>query len=157
MQSIKDNNGLFVGYEAEGRLRGLKTFFITGSALQHAGINVVAKISSDVHHVYIGASKSFIDSDRWDVVVNFMASLRALAVFRDILFTVEHPLERAGEVPASVLRDARLIFSLSIDSVPLVGPTTDIEIKIEDSRTALVYSNPQVIDLSYVKDRILEC
>jgi hypothetical protein len=146
MQSDK----FFIGYEAEGRFKGVPTLFVRGF---HKEAWATAT-EYGLNHIYFGAGKEFCLGGAMDDLAMFVVlnQLRVKGVCRSFL-TLEHPLKRVDEIPAIVWEASRVILS---HDVPVPHALLrDTEIKLENASTALVYGNPQVIDLSYVHDRPL--
>jgi hypothetical protein len=68
-----------------------------------------------------------------------------------LIVTLQHPLVRSSELTLNMWAKCHVLLYHKLSVTPLL--LTNTEVKLEDNNTCAVYSSPQVIDITYAKDR----
>lgn len=133
---------IFIGIEAEGRLRGVQTVFVAGPP--STAEQLIAS-SKGITHIFYGARGYVLTSDDYERIA-------ALAIPSEWCVTVHVPLDRAASIPAFILSRCHVLLYAKAPSAVLAA---DTEIKLEDSARAAIYGSPMMINLEYVYDRTI--
>ena len=138
-------NEMYVGIEAEGRLKGVLTLFCQRPCLAAAA----AAMEHGASHVFFGARGHELDH------VDFaeLDKLRYGAIPETWTITVQVAIPLAHRIPAWVYSRCHVLLYMPMQIADMLAK--DVEVKLENSQWAAVYTNPQMIDLTYVRDRNL--
>lgn len=140
----ENDNEVFIGMEAEGRLRGVHTLFS-----QRPTVDACSKAhKAGVTHIFFGARGYELTTEDFDN----LEKLRYGAIPESWIITVHVALALAHRIPAWAFSRCHVLL---FHPCGIAGQLAhcDIEVKLEDFRTACVYSKPQHIPLDYVYDR----
>jgi len=145
-------NTLFSGIEAEGNWAGFSTLFISsGRMLSETTPKLLDIIERRGYpHVYLGASADRVKSkEGWDKVKEIFSGMSTQKVM-----TVETLLFNTDLIPTWILDcwRIRLLVSQTV-KMSRILKARNVELKLEDTQTALIYGKPSVVDLSYVHDK----
>lgn len=140
---------LFEGIEAEGRLRGVPTLFMRGWDIDLFRRIVRRLEHQNCCHLMVGAGGYILTVRDLEEMERVMFEPQS-STKEAPLVTLHHPLTQAGQIPVTVCSTCHLL--LYAPSIPAVL-RGDVEIKLEDSKVALVYSNPVAVPLAYLYDR----
>jgi hypothetical protein len=136
-------NEMYSGLEAEGRLKGVHTLFSQQPCLAA----VEAARERGISHVFFGVrGHELSDSD--------FAELDRLipgAIPPEWTITIQVRIDRAHTIPAWALSRCHVLLYMPLHMADLLSK--DVEVKLENSAWAAVYGNPQMIDLTYVRDK----
>lgn len=138
-------NEMYVGVEAEGRLKGVLTLF---SQRPCAAATEAAR-THGASHVFFGARGH--ELDEFDYAE--LNRLRYGSIPETWTITVQVALPLAHKIPAWVFSRCHVLLYAPMQIADLLSK--DVEIKLENSQWAAVYTDPQMIDLTYVRDRNL--
>lgn len=139
-------NEIYSGVEAEGRLKGIHTLFSKLPCLAA----VEAARERGISHVFFGVrGHELSDSDFAE-----LDRLRYGAIPETWTITIQVRLERAGFIPAWAFSRCHVLLYHQFHMADLLSK--DVEIKLENVCFAAVYTAPQMIDLTYVRDRNIQ-
>jgi hypothetical protein len=132
---------LFVGKEAEGIYKGVRTLFVVGN--QNYLTVADTAIKNDVQQIYLGACKS--DS--------IEMSLSMLPFCDEYIVTMEIELGALGSVPTAILGKIRLLIRIeSQQDLSMLDPLDMI--KVDTGKNCFIVPVCQMIknELIYVND-----
>ncbi len=138
-------NEMYVGLEAEGRLKGILTLFSMRPCL--AAIEAAKEHGSS--HVFFGARGHELDESDFAE----LDRLRYGSIPETWTITLQVAVPCAHRIPAWAFSRCHILLYMPMLVADLLSK--DVEVKLENSGWAAVYTNPQMIDLTYVRDRNL--
>lgn len=137
---------MYHGVEAEGRLKGIPTLFSKIPCTE--AVEFAFKIP--VTHVFFGVRGHELTAEDFEALEKLLyGSIPAAWIV-----SIQVALARYHAIPAWAFDRCHIL---------LYGPLPmaqnlrlDIEVKLEDQKFAAIYTNPQILDLTYVRDKELK-
>lgn len=108
---------LWVGIEAEGRLKGLKTLFISRNLNYETIFRIADKHKCS--HLYFNAGKRQINA--WDIVEKFIGSKFIITVEATSLISI----------PQKILKNCHIMLRIENNNVNFLKPTDTIKIETQ--------------------------
>lgn len=141
------DNEIYHGVEAEGRLKGVPTVFAKRPCLQA----VEHAKSLSISHVFFGIRGHRLIAEDYETLDKLLFS----AIPPTWIISLHVELDRACAIPAWAYERCHVLLYAPLSIAGLLSG--DVEIKLENHAIAAVYTRPQMIDLTYVRDRELSC
>lgn len=135
---------VFEGIEAEGRLRGVWTHFVQGYD-RHTIMSLISTKS----HVFLGAKGYILTDAELQDLVSLMGRFSHTGL--KALVTLHHPLTQLASIPAQLMGLVHLMLYMPLPGAALLA-TKGLEIKMEDSNTAVIMEATGVVPLDYLYD-----
>lgn len=139
-------NQMYIGIEAEGRLKGVLTLFSQRPCLAA----VEAAKTQGTSHIFFGVRGHELDEADFAE----LDRLRWGAIPETWTVTIQVAMPLAHRIPAWAFSRCHVLLYQPMIIADLLGK--DVEVKLENSGWAAVYTNPQMIDLTYVRDRNIQ-
>lgn len=136
-------NEMYSGIEAEGRLKGVHTLFSKQPCLAA----VEAAKERGISHVFFGVRGHELSSSDFEELERLIPA----AIPPEWIITIQVRLDRSYTIPAWAFSRCHVLLYEALYVADFLGK--DVEVKLENNEWAAVYSKPQMIDLTYVRDR----
>lgn len=140
-------NEIYHGVEAEGRLKGVPTVFAKRPCLE--AVELAKSLS--ISHVFFGVRGHRLDAEDYEQLDKLLFS----AIQPTWIISLHVELDRACTIPAWAYERCHILLYAPFPVAALLSG--DVEVKLENHATAAVYTRPQMLDLTYVRDVNIPC
>jgi hypothetical protein len=141
------SNDIYIGTEAEGRLKGVQTVFAQRPSLEAVGVATKCGIT----HVFFGVRGHRLLEEDYETLEKLLGA----AIPPEWIVSLHVELERASFIPAWAVARCHILLHAPLAFAPFLSG--DVEVKLENRWIAAVYSRPQILDLTYVRDQEAPC
>lgn len=135
---------VFEGIEAEGRLRGVRTHFVRG----YDRYTILSLLTTS-SHVFLGAKGYILSDGELQDLLDLLEGATSAGV--KALVTLHHPLTKLSSIPAPLMGLVHLMLYMRLPGASLLS-IKGLEVKMEDSRTAVIMEATGVVSLDYLYD-----
>jgi hypothetical protein len=141
------DNQIYVGIEAEGRLRGVPTVFSQRPCTR------AAEIANErgINHIFFGVRGHELSASDYEVLFEMLDCDSFGGIRRETIVSLHVAIDRLVDVPAWALSRCHTMLYMPFAAPELLN--MDIEVKLENQRTAAIFSRPQMLDLVYLSDK----
>jgi len=140
------DNDMYVGIEAEGRLKGVPTVFCQRPCI--AATEHVKRLGYT--HVFFGVRGYRLSAEDYTRLEGLLFS----AIPPSWVVSLHVHLSETQRIPAWAWERCHILLYQEID-IPKILHACDVELKLENFSHAIVYGNPELIALAYVRDKDL--